>query len=986
MSSNFRSVLSRPWVLVTTGFIAAYGSYVIWSSWPSQDAPTTLRRRGAVRSRDSSRVQTRIWTSPSSEPSLPFGLVHVDFEGKSESQRPPFISSLFHPGISLLVLTPTVVVRFPNGPEPPTVAEIQEALNLPNSRAFDLTIKIQEAALKYIFSILAQPPDDLSAEQSDASSDLQELTPYLRQPNIDELLARIHVLCSGSWKFHQAAVARAFADLCGLDRMPIIPDDTDLDYTETDGSDHEDEREPAQGIKGVLYNIAEEKAMRELYVHTGIRCEQCGQYPIRGVRWHCNNCPDFDLCSTCEAHPLHPRTHVFSKIKVPIAFLSQNHQVHDVSYPGDPMAQWPTLKPSLKKQLAIDTGIEELKIQVAYDQFTCKANTAYPEDPMQVGIAVDRHAFNKLMVSPTWKRPLEPNCLYDRMFNYYDTDNNGLIGFKEYIQGIAYLRRPNKQSSSMDRIFLGFDFDGDGYISRRDFIRMLSAKYAVQKKIVGDMIRAAEYDMVGYSAHVIRSSQPISAAFAHEDVPPGQTRTHTMFKGPDRFGEYQIRPGAGAFASAVLPDGLEHPDTDLMNTMAHRYGDGMLPGHEASAERYSLEQLTEFTSSLNLAESVEIDHGEDQEPRFMVDTDLRHNRSRLNTDEPEYRWRQDIKEASQDTDQSSEKSVCEGSHADEDDFLPPLPADILERGRAYEVPVAEKDFGTEVIFQVIQEGLNEMIDPIFAQKERLAERVQATLEERHRYRQEIDEYVRDAKARQEELSIGAEIDPLMGIANAANSEDLEYEREYESGAHNDTLLQTESLDAGARLPTPREIAIDLQEHITQQSQTLDGNLDDLESNIREQSLDELLAQSGYIIDGSSDLDTASADRHDDELGPDGSGLMVTSTDEEDIPLDVISSDNLSPPTQHNQAPFSTPDIDSSSSEFSPFQPDQTEQPKKPTKDRLRELAQLDEEEKVIVARGGPGRLNLEEFEQIIRVDQRGMLQGVAEGWLEWAEF
>lgn len=109
---------------------------------------------------------------------------------------------------------------------------------------------------------------------------------------------------------------------------------------------------------------------------------------------------------------------------------------------------------------------------------------------MQIGLAVDRHAFNKVMTSPTWERPVEPSFLYDRMFNFYDTDNNGLIGFKEYILGMAYLRRTSKRTS-MDRIFLGYDVDGDGYISRRDFLRMLSAKYAVQKNIVGDMIRAA---------------------------------------------------------------------------------------------------------------------------------------------------------------------------------------------------------------------------------------------------------------------------------------------------------------------------------------------------------------------------------------------------------------------------------------------------------------------------------------------------------------
>jgi hypothetical protein len=222
MASKASTLISRPWVLVTTGFIAAYTSYLIWSNWPSPEANPSLRRRGAVRSRNNARAHTRIWTSASSEPSLPFGLIHVDFEG--------------------------IVVRFPNGPEPPTVDEIAEALNLASYNAYDVTIKIQEAALRYIFSILVRPVEELPSEQVDAARDLQELVPYLRQPNIDELLARIHLLCSGPWKFHQAAVARAFADHCGLDRMPILPDAADLGLTETTAnSDHEDEGEPAQG-------------------------------------------------------------------------------------------------------------------------------------------------------------------------------------------------------------------------------------------------------------------------------------------------------------------------------------------------------------------------------------------------------------------------------------------------------------------------------------------------------------------------------------------------------------------------------------------------------------------------------------------------------------------------------------------------------------------------------------------------------------------
>jgi hypothetical protein len=621
---------------------------------------------------------------------------------------------------------------------------------------------------------------------------------------------------------------------------------------------------------------------------------------------------------------------------------------------------------------------------------------------MHIGLATDRHAFNKLMMSPTWKRPVEPNLLYDRMFNFYDTDNNGLIGLKEYVLGIAYLRRPDKQSS-LGRIFLGYDLDGDGYVSRSDFVRMLSAKYAVQKKLVEDSIRAAEFDMVTYTANVVRSSQPISAAFAQEDVPPGHTRLPTM-KVEDRFGENQIRPDAGPFASAVLPDGLELPDSSLLSAIAHRYGVDALSDNVVRSEALSVEQLTALTSSLNGSDVLPVDsveHGE--EPRFMVDTDLRQVRRQTSPDGPEQRWHQDLLDATGRTIRATEET--QETRSEDEDLIPPLPADILERGRAYEVPAAEKDFGSEVIFQVVQEGLNELIDPIFAKSERLAEKVRITREERRRFRKEIDEYVQEEKARREELVAGSAVDPLMAIANAANSpEQYGPAQRHDPTARMDTLLHVESTDASSRLPTPREIAIDLQDHIVQQSQTLDTDIENLEANIREQSLDDLLAQSGYIVDFANDTGLAPTHQHDG-TSPDTDEPPPGTLDDmfSDMPAleEIPVNENLaratsplflldqSPSLQHLQAPFSTPDMDSSASEFAPFRSEKAQAEQQfdsPSREKLSELAHLDEVERNMLFRGGPGRLNLAEFEEIIRSDRRGILQGVAESWLEWAEF
>ncbi|KAH0340925.1 hypothetical protein KCU74_g140, partial [Aureobasidium melanogenum] len=917
MASNASSLISRPWVLVTTGFIAAYTSYIIWSNWPAHEVPSSLRRRNAVRSRVNTRPQTRIWTSDSSEPSLPFGLVHVDFDG--------------------------VVVRFPNGPEPPTVVEIAEALNIPSNAAFDVTQKIQETALKHIFSILVRPVEQQNwfpiYDNRTLMNCLLESTSYVQDLGgfINSLLPEL---------------------LLSIAVSIVATADATTDCTR---------------IKAVVYHIAEEKTMRQLVLSSEFAgIATTAQILIYAQPVKRNRCI--------------PRPTFSQRSRFPFLSLVRTTRFRMTS---------------LKKELAFDSGFEDLEIQVFYDQFGCKANIAYPEDPMQIGLAIDRHAFNKLMMSPTWKRPAEPSVLYDRMFSFYDTDNNGLIGFREYVLGIAYLRRPNKQNS-LDRVFLGYDFDGDGYISRRDFIRMLSAKYAVQKKLVEDAIRVAEIDMVTYTSNIVRSSQPISAAFAQEDVPPGQTRLPTM-KINDRFGESQIRPDAGPFASAVLPDGLEIPDSTLVGAIAHRYGVDALPENVNQTDTLSMEQLTAFTSSLNRSDHVPIDAIQDgDEPRYMVDTDFRQVRSQSSPDGPEQRWHQDLVDATRDGHLAVRESSAQEEISDGEGPLPPPPTDILERGRAYEVPAAEKDFGSEVIFQVVQEGLNELIDPIFAKKERLAEKVRITQEERHRFRQEIDEYVREAKSRQEELRAGSDVDPLMAIANAANSTEHDSREQRHDSAALDTLLQVEPIDGSARLPTPREIAIDLQEHIVQQSQALNDNLEDLESNIREQSLDDLLAQSGYIVDFSNDTAPTSTDQQDgasSDMEEPQPGILDDILFDlpalEDIPVDdnhdlrhaesSAPSVHHSPLTQHLQAPFSTPDMDSSASRFAPFRPDALEQSDSPSQERLGELARLDEEEKDIHVRGGPGRLNLEEFEQIIRSDKRGMLQGVAEAWLEWAE-
>ena len=48
-------------------------------------------------------------------------------------------------------------------------------------------------------------------------------------------------------------------------------------------------------------------------VHQNARCDGCQQYPIVGVRYTCQVCPNFDFCESCETNTEHP--HNFIKIK-----------------------------------------------------------------------------------------------------------------------------------------------------------------------------------------------------------------------------------------------------------------------------------------------------------------------------------------------------------------------------------------------------------------------------------------------------------------------------------------------------------------------------------------------------------------------------------------------------------------------------------------------------------------------------------------------
>lgn len=77
-----------------------------------------------------------------------------------------------------------------------------------------------------------------------------------------------------------------------------------------------------QHLLNLLFNIAEDQARKEGYIHRGITCNSCQASPICGIRYKCSSCVDYDVCERCEARDDHNKTHLFIKIRIPMPPLT----------------------------------------------------------------------------------------------------------------------------------------------------------------------------------------------------------------------------------------------------------------------------------------------------------------------------------------------------------------------------------------------------------------------------------------------------------------------------------------------------------------------------------------------------------------------------------------------------------------------------------------------------------------------------------------
>ncbi|KAL4885869.1 hypothetical protein BJY04DRAFT_205151 [Aspergillus karnatakaensis] len=545
-----------------------------------------------------------------------------------------------------------------------------------------------------------------------------------------------------------------------MDGGETVVDDQSV-FSWREGNNDGMQAREGQNLLNLLYHIAEDQA----------RKDGCGAMPIQGIRYRCANCIDYDLCETCEAMQVHIKTHLFYKVRIPAPFLGNPRQSQPVWYPGKPSMLPRSLPRSLVKRLMKETSFEGTELEALWDQFRCLANREWPEDPNKLFMAIDRKTFDRCFVPNTSVRPPPPSLIYDRMFAFYDTNNDGLIGFEEFLKGLASLNNKSNDER-LRRVFRGYDIDGDGFVERKDFLRIFRAYYTLSRELTRDMVAGMEDDFLeGGARDVVLGSQPISSAFPGS-IPSGEASRTGEGKRVNHDGDMDIVDSEGILRTDGADTGDRH---SVVGEAAVRRQFGrtqpLLPVKSARDENQDEADDRDDVSDARIGTAV-YNRMCDSDERRVDSTrrqgiDERWRRRAFYTDEEDGGTAPDGYETDSDVDEDDKADIPEPEYESQ----PPSPRSrssskvrfqddltdvddyedvrsnpstssrsilVGERWGGFEIPEVERDVGKEILYQVTQQGFNEILDIIFKPKEDLLMECYRTRTERKIWAREIE--------------------------------------------------------------------------------------------------------------------------------------------------------------------------------------------------------------------------------------------------------
>lgn len=779
-----------------------------------------------------------------------------------------------------------------------------------------------------------------------------------------------------------------------VDPASLRPLATDMRMdTETDSGPNQPPRvrdgaiqADGQKLYTLVYHIAEERARNEGYVHRGVTCNSCGTIPIRGIRYRCANCADFDLCEHCESQSPHQKTHLFYKVRIPAPFLGNPRQSQPVIYPGRRHRMPEMLDAALRDKLTSELVCESSELDATYDQFGCLAASEWPNDQNKIGWAIDLRTFYKCFIPNSSMRAPKPNLIYDRLFALYDTNRDGLIGFEEFARGLACISNKTKEERRK-RVFNAFDLDEDGLVDRKDFLRMFRAYYALTRDLTSDVVAGWEDEAAGYeeTQRVIMSGGPLTAAFTTTSPFVEDSRA-VEGKHVDEYGDMVLNEREEI--RVTTENGTDRADrnevlSELLNPerVASEQSRVILAASDDDVEEIIERVLEVVVSRANRAPSdaaaADASAGNDEQnveeavaqerlkehwrrKEFYLDEEegFAPPKGLLNgtaNEDSDYEGEEKQETAVNSAASPRSRSSSKVRFQDETDFLETRSntstnsRPFNERWGGYEVPEAERDIGREILYQVTQEGLNEMLDPVFKAKEDIALEVRATRRERQKWAKEIEEYAKERALQEEPFSCFEELshlqDPLVATAKA--QEQKESQRTISTAASSNNVL---------------------------------------DRSIVQEPLEELLESSGYST--TADISAPI----EDQRPADPSSHTPAQENSSENPyqnLDPTMPQNRPNDLPSSRSSHSQPQTQAaSSSPTTPPSPDETP----PSVSRLAHLLTINRAAEEIKLRGGKaGTLDYAEFLAMMIADERNGTKdkyvfGVVSSWIEIGSF
>ncbi|KAI8501846.1 hypothetical protein Bbelb_202580 [Branchiostoma belcheri] len=241
----------------------------------------------------------------------------------------------------------------------------------------------------------------------------------------------------------------------------------------------------SQNILNLLYNIAEDQARKEGYVHRGITCNICNTSPVCGTRYKCGNCVDYDVCERCEPLDIHDKSHMFIKITIPLPPLaSPRAALFKPLFTGS-TARDHSLQPiswSHVKRLQKITHFDHFELEALYEQYRCLCD----QDAV-----IKRDTFNFCL------GPLGTlnNLVLDRLWQFYDFNDDGVIDFDDFAKGLSVLVKGTQEEKARFA-FQGYDIEKKNSLSRENLTKLLKAYFQVSIELVRDVVKACEEEMM----------------------------------------------------------------------------------------------------------------------------------------------------------------------------------------------------------------------------------------------------------------------------------------------------------------------------------------------------------------------------------------------------------------------------------------------------------------------------------------------------------